>query len=182
MVGFLIALIATIVLGTGGRDQVLLAGLAAKLGKRVSLLAAGLFASALTVLAAAWLAALITAQLKAEDTAPLAALALGLAGLEMAMIRLRRIPTEPTRSLGAITLVLLAFQASDAVRLASFALLLTSSSTVPTAAGAAFGSMAALTMGWALGERHPTLRLAGIRRWLGIVMVALAGTFLLLLR
>ncbi len=182
MVEFLVALIATIVLGTGGRDQVLLAGLAAKLGKRVSLLAAGLVASALTVLAAAWLAALIKVQAGSEGTTPLAAFAMGLAGLEMAMIRLRRIPTEPTRSLGAITLVLLAFQASDAVRLASFALLLTSSSTVPTAAGAALGSMAALTIGWALAERHPTLRLAGIRRWLGIVMIALAGTFLLVLR
>ena len=179
MTGFLIAFVAILLLGTGGRDQVLLAGLAAKLGKRVSLLAAGLIVSALTALAAAWLAALVEVQAGTEDTIPLAAFDIGLAGLEMAMIRPRRTPTEPTRSLGAITLVLLAFQAADAVRLATFALTLTSSTAMLTAFGAALGGMATLTTGWVLGERLSVLIVTRIRRWLGFAMVALAGTFLL---
>lgn len=182
MTGFVAAFIATFLLGTGGRDQVLIAGLVAKLGKRVSLLAACLVATTLTVAVAVWLASLITTQLDAAAIAPLAALAMGLAGLEMALVRERRIPAEPTRSLGAITLVLLAFQAADAVRLATFALVLTSSIPLPTGLGAALGGIATLTTGWVLGEELPALLLTRIRRWLGIAVVALAGTFLLILR
>lgn len=182
MIGFVTAFTATLLLGLGGRDQILTAGLTAKLGRRGSLLAVGSIISALTVLAAAWLASLVTAQAGIEDTAPFALLATGLAGLEMAMIRLRRLPAEPTRSLGAMTLVLLVFQAADAVRLATFALVLTADATAPTATGAALGGTTALAAGWALGERLPAERLVAVRRWLGIALAGLAGTLLLIPR
>lgn len=182
MTGFIAAFAATFLLGTGARDQVLIAGLTAKLGKRVSLLAVGLLITALTVLAATWLAALIAAQLGIENTRPVALLACALAGLEMAMVRLRRLPAEPTRSLGAITLVLIAFQAADAVRLASFALVLVSITPAFTAAGAVLGAMTALGAGWMLGQKFPASRLAAIRGWLGIAICVMAGTFLLILR
>lgn len=179
MIGFVTAFTATLLLGLGGRDQILTGGLTAKLGRRGSLLAVGSIISALTVSAAAWLASLVTAQTGIEDTAPFALLATGSAGLEMAIIQLRRLPAEPTRSLGAMTLVLLVFQAADAVRLATFALVLTANAAAPTAAGAALGGITALAAGWALGEKLPARRLATIRRWLGIALAALAGTFLL---
>lgn len=182
MFGFFAAFAATFLLGAGARDQVLVAGLAAKLGKRASLLAAGLIATTLTIAATAWLASLIAAQVETVAVTRLAALAVGLAGLEMVVVRQRRTPTEPTRSLGAITLVLLLFQATDAVRLTTFALILTSSSPTAAAAGAALGSMAALTTGWALGEEYPTSVLARSRRGLGIAALALGGTIPLILR
>lgn len=182
MAGFVIAFVAIFLLGAGGRDQVLIAGLTSRLGKRVSLLAAALVAATLTIAAAAWLASWLAAQLDAAAIRPLAALALGLAGLEMAMVRQSRIPAEPTRSLGAMTLVLLTFQAADAVRLATFALVLMSGATAPAAAGAILGSMAALAAGWALGDKLSATCLTRCRRWLGIAVMASAGTFLLILR
>mgnify|MGYP000243353355 CR=1 FL=1 len=57
MILFFAASIATFLLGSGGRDQVLLAALAGKLGRRASLLVAGLVATILASFAITWLAA-----------------------------------------------------------------------------------------------------------------------------
>ena len=182
MTGFLAAFVATFLLGMGGRDQVLIAGLSASLGRRASLLAASLFAAALTSFAAVWIAASIAGQIGPDGTHPLAALALGLAGLDLVLSRRARLPQEPTRSLGAITLVLLAFQAADAVRLASFALALVIDRPLLAGLGAPLGSMAALAAGWRAGARVAARPLAEVRRWCGIAVIAASGTLLLILR
>jgi hypothetical protein len=75
---------------------------------------------------------------------------------------------EPTRSLGAIALVLLAGQVTDAARFLVLALSVATGNAVLAAAGGALGSGAVLTLAWTLGsEWEARLPLAAIRLALG---------------
>jgi hypothetical protein len=65
---------------------------------------------------------------------------------------LRPAPAEPTRSLGAIALVLLAEQVADAARFFVLALAVATGAPPLAAAGGALGSGAVLTAAWMLGR------------------------------
>lgn len=181
MILFFAAFITTFLLGIGGRDQVLVAALAARLGRRASLLAAGLVATGVTGFAATWLAISIGTGLSERGTSDLALLAAGLAGLQMAWARQSRLPVEPTRSLGAITLGLLVLQIADPVRLATVSLGLIKPDILP-AIGAAGGAGAAITAGWLADARLPLELLRRVRKWLGVALIVFAGTSVLVLR
>lgn len=171
---FFAALITTFLLGSGGRDQVLIAALATKLGKRASLLAAGLVATVLASLAITWLAKWIGSGLGERAASGLVVLALLLAGMQMVWVQKSRIPAEPTRSLGAITLGFVILQIADPVRLAILGLVLISPDNA-TAIGAALGAALALTAGWLAKDRLPVELLLRLRKWLGMALIVLVG-------
>jgi hypothetical protein len=104
----------------------------------------------------------------------LAAMALGVAALEMLVWRVRAVPAEPTRSLGAAGLVLLGLQLTDAARFLLFAIVV--ASLLPGAAGlgGALGGMVVVAIGWAGGQALIDLPLARWRRWLGGALLVLA--------
>jgi Ca2+/H+ antiporter, TMEM165/GDT1 family len=174
MNGFLLAFIATVLAGLGARDQMLVAGLSARLGQRFSLLLIGLASAALAAAGAVWLAGSFAPLLPPPARRMLAALALGLAALEMLLWRIRATPAEPTRSLGAAGLVLLGLQLTDAARFLLFAIVV--ASLLPGAAGlgGALGGMVVVGIGWAGGQALLDLPLARWRRWLGAALLLLA--------
>lgn len=81
-----------------------------------------------------------------------AGLALVLAAVQLARPRHPRLPEEPTRSYGALALVLSFRQLVDPARLLAFVLVLAGSRPLLAAAATAAGSAAALAAAWHEGE------------------------------
>ena len=177
MSGFLFALVACLLASLGARDQVLVARLTAALGPRLTLLAAALVAAAATAALAAWAGSRMLADLAPAHRPVAAGLALIAAGGEMLILGPGRAPTEPTRSLFAAFVVLLAQQVTDAARLLVLALAVATAAPVPAGLGGALGSGAGLLVAW-LAPAAPA-RLAWPRRIAGLVF-AIAGIVLLL--
>lgn len=111
-----LTLLAVLLAGFGGRDQMTIAGLTVQQGRRPAVLMVGIVSSICTALVAAWAAATILDILPPPARLFFAASALGLAGLEALFLGPRRIPSEPTNSLGALAFVLLALQITDSAR------------------------------------------------------------------
>ena len=81
-------------------------------------------------------------------------------------------PREPTRSLGAIAIVLLARQIGDGARFAVFALAAWASLPFAAGLGGAMGGAGAVALGWAVGAQ-------GLARWpLRAVRLGLAACLL----
>lgn len=173
MPSFFLALIAAAAATLGGREAVRVARLSATLGQAAGLLVACWVACAIACVLAARIGAGISAQLVPDAQAMLVAIALLLAGLELAILRPGRAPAEPTRSLGAILIVLSAAQVTAAAGFLVFAL--AGATGVPwlAAAGGAIGSGAVLTAAWAAGAEWEA------RLPLGPVRYAVAGLLLL---
>lgn len=172
---FLLALLACFAVATGGRDQLLLAALSARGRPRGAVLVAALLSTLLASAAAVWAGGKTAAMLSPDGRTMLIALALALAGLEMLVLRSRQGPSEPTQSLGALGIVLLARQITDAVRLALFALAAASPLPLVAGLGGAVGSGMALTLGWMLGADLSHRRVAQARRALGLVLLMVAA-------
>ncbi|EQB17776.1 hypothetical protein, partial [Novosphingobium lindaniclasticum] len=135
MPAFYLTLITVLLAGFGARDQMTIAGLSARQGQRPGVLLVALLSAVSTAALAAWLAGLMLGQLPPPARAIFAAIALGLAGLESLIVVPRRRPAEPTNSLGALLLVLLASQITDAARFLIFGMGV--GMAAPLAAGAA---------------------------------------------
>lgn len=173
MDGFLIALLLAFALATGGRDQWMVARWADALGPSRSLLAVAMLCAALAAGAMAWIGAQFADLLPRRATQMLVAFALGIAALELALLVRSTPPAEPTRSLGAISIVLLARQIGDAARFAVFALAAWSAVPLTAGIGGAMGGAAAVMLGWAAGG-------AGLARWpLGTMRRCLAAALAL---
>lgn len=176
MLAFISAFAAALLLGMGARDQMLVAGLSLRLGKRISLLIVALTATALTSALAIW-----AGETLALPASPLfAGLALIFAGLEMIMRRPGALPAEPTRSLGAMGLAFALVQIFDAVRIILFGLTL--AAVLPGAAvlGMVAGALASVGLGWGTGSRLLSFSLLRLHRTAGILLAA-AGTLALIL-
>ena len=181
MTGFLFAFLATLLAALGARDQLLVAQLAKAQGQRVALLAVALACALGASAAAAKLAAvLLGAEFAGQPAARFifAGLSLVLAGGEALLLGARRAPEEPTRSLFAAGVVLLAQQVTDAVRFLILGLALATSAPVPAGMGGAAGSMAALAAAWAFPELGGHPRLGLLRRMAGLFLL-LAGALLI---
>ena len=178
MAGFLFALLATVIAGVGARDQLLVAGMAAHReghqGARLSVLLVALVAALGSAAAAGWAGSTLAPLLVPRARALLVAMALGLAALELLFIRPGRRPAEPTASLGAFAIVLLAQQVTDAARLLVF--VMAASSAVPqvAAVGGMLGCAVTVGAGWLAGPGLMRLPLGGIRRGLGLGLAAVA--------
>ena len=158
MDGFLLALLLVFALALGARDQWLVAQWADGLGQSVPLLLVGIASACLSAAAMAWVGAEFAALLPRRAAQMLVAFALAIAAFELAWPVRVKAPREPTRSLGAIGIVLLARQIGDGARFVVFALAAWASLPTAAALGGALGGTAAVTLGWAVGG-------TGLTRW-----------------
>lgn len=175
MASFLLAFVAAFVASIGSRDQVLVARLAETLGRGIGLLVTASATAAISAAAMAFAGASIAEMLPGPAANMLAAFALLATAFELAWPNRVRQPGEPTRSLGAIGIVLLARQVTDAARFLVFAL--TAATLDPWLAGfgGALGGIAAVALGWALGaELEARWPLVTIRRVLAGAALVLA--------
>ena len=152
MPSFFLALLAAAAATLGGREAVRVARLAAALGSGTGLLLACWLGCILACGLSAWLGAGIAAQLAPDAKTMLVAIALLLAGLELVVLRPGRAPVEPTRSFGAILLVIGAAQLTAAAGFLVFALAGATGMPWLAAAGGAIGSGAVLTAAWSMGS------------------------------
>lgn len=174
MTGLLFALMATLLVGIGARDQVLVAQLSARQNARPALF---LVASASGIIAAgvaAWGGAQVAGLMTGNARLFLVALTLALAGLELLVLAPRAAPAEPTHSLGAFALVIFAMQLTDAARFVVFALAALTRAPLTTGMGGAIGAVLVVAAGWmALGGLQGA-GLGKLRRGLGLVFLLLA--------
>jgi putative Ca2+/H+ antiporter (TMEM165/GDT1 family) len=171
MDGFLLALLLVFALALGGRDQWLAArwGQGAGRGKAAVLVVVS-GCAVMSAAAMAWIGAEFASLLPRRAAQMLVAFALGFAAVELALPMRRADPArEPTRSLGAIAIVVLARQIGDGARFAVFALAAWAALPLAAGLGGALGGAAAVALGWSAGE-------ASLARWpLRAIRLALAG-------
>ena len=146
MPSFFLALISAAAATLGGREAVRVARLGAGLGAGWPLLLACWLASIVACALAAWLGGGIAGQLAPEGKAMLVAIALLLAALELAILRPGKAPVEPTRSFGAIAIVLGAAQLTSAAGFLVLALAAATGAPWLAAAGGALGSGIVLSL------------------------------------
>lgn len=171
MTGLLFALVAVLAAGLGARDQVLVA----RLAPRPAVALVGIACAVATGLAAGWAGIRIAPLLAPGARTMLVALALAIAAFELFLVKPGRRPLEPTQSLGALGIVLVAEQLFDAARLLVFAIASASQLGPAAAAGGALGGAGSVALGWLAGERLEALPLALLRRMLGAVLMMAAG-------
>lgn len=152
MPALFLALLTSALAMLGGRSARLTAGMAEALGQGAGLLAAGWLGAIATSAAAAWAGALLAPEMAPAAKAMFVAAALAVSALELLFMRARGAPAEPTRSLGAIFVVLLGEQVTDAARFFVLALAVATAGPALAAAGGALGSGAVLTAAWAAGD------------------------------
>lgn len=171
MTSFYLALIAVLLAGIGARDQVTLARLTLAQGARPLALVLAVALAVATAAAAAVAASAIAPTMPPPARQVMAAMALVLAGGESLLIVSARKPAEPTRSLGALALVLAAQQLTDAPRFLVFAMGVGTGSPVLAGAAGALSGAALMAMAW-FGPEGVTHRAAGItRRVFGAVLL-----------
>lgn len=163
MDSFLFALLLVFALAFGARDQWLVAQWSDALGRSVPLLLLGIVCAVLSAALMAWLGEGFAALLPPRASRMLVAFALALAAFELVWPVKNIAPREPTRSLGAIAIVLAARQVGDAARITIFALAASAHWPASAALGGAIGGGAAIALGWSLGaarlSRWPVLEL-----------------------
>ena len=171
MAALMFAFLATFVVTMGARDQVVVSDLSeAGHGAALPLgVVTGWIASAL-----AGYAAIVVLPLLVPDARDmLGAVAALVSGIEILILRPGRAPKEPTRSIGAAGLVLIAHQITDAARFLAFGIGAAYAASVPAALGCAAGGSLALGLG-ALGVVDPRARwIAHGRRVAGVVLLVI---------
>ena len=179
MTGAMLAFLAALLAGVGARDQMLLAGLAARRFLPPTLLVVAILTAAFAGVVAAKAAEVLAPLLSPSARVMFAGMAAIVAGLECMVIGPQRTPEEPTRSLFAAAVVLLVHQLTDGARFLVFAIAV--ATAVPTAAalGGAAGGVATVLIGALAGELLLTGRLRLVRRVIGVVFLAV-GAWLVL--
>ncbi|MGX7894537.1 TMEM165/GDT1 family protein [Tsuneonella sp. HG222] len=173
MPSLFLALIASGLALAGGKSARLVAQLSAALGGSFGLLLICWLTAIVASGLAAWGGGLIEPTLNANGKRMFVAMALAMAALELAWPQRKRKPAEPTRSLGAAALVLLAGQVTDAARFLVLALSVASGVPALAAIGGAIGTGAVLTLAWSLGSAWET------RLPLGAIRLAIAALFVI---
>ncbi len=165
MPSFFFAFLAVAACSLGARDQLLVARLSGAGRSGALLLAVGLPVAAVSAGFMAWAGDTVAAMLPDAAKTMLVAIALLLAAFELAWPNRERAPREPTRSLAALAIVLLARQLGDASRFLVFAFAAATGAPLFAGIGGAAGGGAALVfavvMGSELVEKWPlrTIRL-----------------------
>lgn len=168
MPALFLALLTSALAMLGARPARQTAELAQALGGSVGLLAVGWLTATLASALAAWAGMAMLPLMAPAAKAMFVALALALAAIELMVAREKPAPAEPTRSLGAIALVLFAGQLTDAARFFVLALAVATGAPVLAAAGGALGSGAVLSAAWALrGDWERRLPARAIRLAVG---------------
>lgn len=178
MDGFLIALLLVFALAMGGRDQLMVAHWTSALGQNAALLAAAVLVACVSAGIMAWVGAEFAALLPRRAAQMLVAFALGIAAFELALPVRLKAPQEPTRSIGAIAIVLLARQIGDGARFAVFALAAWSAVPLTAGLGGALGGAAAVAAGWGAGAETLTRWPLGIMRRILAACLLVAALFI----
>lgn len=175
MDSFLFCLLLTFAIGLGGRDQVIVARLSDMLEQSLPLLVVGAMCATISATAMTWFGTTLAGILPQRAAEMLVAVALALAALELFWpVKLRRMD-EPTRSLGAIGLVLLARQIGDGARFVIFAFAAEATYPATTILGGALGGIAAIGLGWMMGRDLETrFPLRAIRVVMGVCLILVA--------
>lgn len=177
MASLLFALVATILMGFGGRDQLIVARLSDALGPSRALLAVALACAAISAGVMGWAGWQVEKMISDSAETMLVAIALFLAAIELLWPNREKPLKEPTRSLGAMSLVLLARQIGDGPRFLVFAVAAATASPLWAGIGGAIGGGAAIAIGWALGAKlEQRLPLRAFRAALGGVVLIVAVT------
>ena len=176
MSSLLFALVGSFLAGFGARDQLLVAQLRARLGPSPALLMVAVLSACVTSAVAAWAGGWMAQRMSGSAETMLVAIALLLAAVDLGWPRRApKAPVEPTRSLTAALIVLLARQVGDAPRFLVFALAAATASPLLAGIGGALGGSAAVAMGWAMGDDlERQLPLRPIRWALAAVVLMLA--------
>lgn len=174
MSAFYLAFVCVLLAGLGARDQATVAALSARQGARRGVLLTGLVVSLATAAFAAWAASFIVPLLVPKARLVMVAIALAFAGGESLWPFATRRMEEPTASLGALAIVVLAHQLTDAARFLIFALAVMFAAPVAAGLGGAAGGAAMLTAGWLLPDLIAGARLRRARRALGAVLLLAA--------
>ncbi len=169
MGSFFLAWLAVALCSLGARDQLLVARLAEHGRSAGALLAVAVPVAVLAAVAMAWAGSQVAAVLPPAARQMLVAFALVAAAAELAMPVRDKAPTEPTRSLFALAVVLLARQFGDAARFLVFALA-AAGLPVYAALGGALGGVAALTLAAAMRGELADWPLRSVRRVLAAIV------------
>jgi hypothetical protein len=172
---FFLALLAAAAATLAGREAVRVARLSAALGAGAGLLTACWMACAFGSGLTAWIGAHIAAQLMPGAKAVLVAIALLLAAGELALMRPGRAPAEPTRSFGAIALVLGSAQLTSAAGFLVLALAAAGPMPELVALGGMMGGGAVLTAAWSVGAEWEARLPLGPLRWGMAALLLLAA-------
>jgi hypothetical protein len=174
MAAFYLTALAVLLSGIAARDQMTIAALTRAQGQRWAVLVTALLCAAATCGLSAYAAARFLATLPMPARPILAGIAIGLAGLESLILSPRRNPSEPTHSLGALALVLLAHQVTDAARFTLFGLAIGMGAPLAAGLGGGLSGLVLVAAGWAFA---PIFALPGIRvarRVVGGLMLVVA--------
>lgn len=174
MSAFYLAFISVLLAGPGARDQTTVATLSLAQRGRPGVLLTGLAVSLATAAFAAWAASLVMPLLVSRARLVMAAVALALAAVESFWPFASRRPREPTASLGALGIVLLAHQLTDAARFLVFALGIAVAGPLAAGIAGALGGALSLAAAWLLPEVFADPRLRCARRAIGGVLLLAA--------
>ena len=174
MPALFLAMLLSFMVTLAGREQVRVARLSGALGAAAGPLIVAVWVSVMLASAlAAWLGHVLAASLDGTARAMFVALVLGLTGLELALLRPKPAPKEPTRSIGAILLVQLLGQFTGATALLTGTVALAIGDPWLAGAGGAAGSGLALMLAVLCGAQWEVR--------VPLRAVALAAALLLLL-
>ncbi|MEW9854458.1 hypothetical protein [Novosphingobium sp. M1R2S20] len=182
MGAFYLALIAVLLSGIAARDQVTIAALTRRQGKRSGVLVVSLSLAALTCAGAAYAADQVLAILAPPARPVLAAIALGLAGLESLLLSPRADPREPTRSLGALAIVLTAHQLTDAARFTLFGVAVGTGAPFAAGLGGGLAGLLLVLVAWTYPQAFPTRVVSVLRRVVGGLLLLVAVAMFLRVR
>jgi hypothetical protein len=172
MDGFYFTLLAVLLAGIGGRDQVLVANLTRVQGARPAVLVLALAISIATASFAAWAAITVAPLLGPLARQFFVAMALVFAGGESLLIRPRRSLREPTMSLGALAFAVLAFQLIDAARFLIFAMAIATGGPILAGIAGAVGGAVLVAAGWMAPDVFAERWVGIARRVIGAVLLA----------
>lgn len=175
MSAFFLTMMACLVVTLASRESLRVARLSAGLGASASLHVAAWAAAIATSAAAAWAGTLVAPSLTGQAKQMFLALAIALAAIEIVALRAGPAPREPTRSLGAILLVLLASLLTDGARFLVLALSVQTAQPELAAAGGAVGSGVALSAAIALGPQWEAKKPRRISVWTIAALLLLAA-------
>lgn len=179
MTAAFLAFLAALLAGAGARDQMLIAALAARRLLPFTLLGVALVTAVLAGVVVAKAAEIMAPMLSPNARVMFAGMAAVIAGLECVAVGPGRQPKEPTRSLFAAMVVLLAHQLTDGARFLVFAIAVATAVPSAAALGGAAGGAATVLIGAMAGEAVLSGHLRLVRRVIGAVFIAV-GAWLVL--
>jgi len=175
MDSFLFCILLVFAIALGGRDQLLVSRLSDGLEQSPQLLGVGTICAFLSAAVMAFAGATMAQILPPRAADMLVAFALAIAAFELFWPVRMKPMDEPTRSLGAIGIVLLARQMGDAARFIVFAFAAEATYPLVTFIGGGLGGAAAIGLGWMMGAGlEAKFPLRPIRFALGVCLILAA--------